>query len=79
VYLSAREFQLLRYLIERSGITTPRVELLRAVWGYDSGAFTRTVDVHIASLRAKLETNPKRPELILTVPGVGYKFTAQSN
>jgi two-component system alkaline phosphatase synthesis response regulator PhoP len=76
VYLSAREFELLRYFLERAGITVPRKELLRSVWGYDEDALTRTVDTHVASLRQKLEENPKRPELIITVAGVGYKFTA---
>jgi two-component system, OmpR family, alkaline phosphatase synthesis response regulator PhoP len=74
ISLTAREFQLLSYLMERSGSTVPRSELLRSVWGYDSDAFTRTVDSHIASLRQKLEEDPKHPELILTVSGVGYKF-----
>jgi two-component system alkaline phosphatase synthesis response regulator PhoP len=74
VYISGREFQLLRYLVEKAGTTIPRTELLRSVWGYDEGMFTRTVDVHIASLRQKLELDSKRPELIITVPGVGYKF-----
>jgi two-component system, OmpR family, alkaline phosphatase synthesis response regulator PhoP len=74
LYLSAREFQLLRYFIERAGSTIPRVELLRSVWGYESGTLTRTVDMHVASLREKLEENPRHPALIVTVPGVGYKF-----
>lgn len=74
VYLSAREFQLLRYLIEHAGATVSRNEILREVWGYEVGTFTRTVDVHVASLRQKLEKVPKRPEMILTVPGLGYKF-----
>ena len=74
VYLSAREFQLLCYFIERPGATLSRGEILREVWGYQVGAFTRTVDVHVASLRQKLEKAPKNPELILTVPGFGYKF-----
>ena len=78
VSLTAREFQLLRYLVERPGTTVPRVELLRFVWGYDTTAFTRTVDIHIGSLRHKLESNPKRPELIVTVSGVGYKFMGSS-
>jgi two-component system, OmpR family, alkaline phosphatase synthesis response regulator PhoP len=78
VYLSGREFQLLRYFIERTGSTVPRSELLRSVWGYDSNTFTRTVDTHVASLRQKLEDNPKHPELIVTVPGVGYKFMGVS-
>jgi two-component system alkaline phosphatase synthesis response regulator PhoP len=79
VYLSAREFQLLRYFIERAGTTIPRVELLRVVWGYEANTLTRTVDMHVASLREKLETNPRHPELIVTVPGVGYKFVGSRN
>jgi len=74
VYLSAREFQLLRYFAEHNGITLSRDEILREVWGYEVGTFTRTVDVHVAGLRQKLEKAPKKPELILTVPGIGYKF-----
>ena len=74
VYLTSREFQLLRYFMERTGSTVPRTELLRSVWGYDSDTLTRTVDTHVASLRQKLEENPKRPEFIVTVAGVGYKF-----
>jgi two-component system, OmpR family, alkaline phosphatase synthesis response regulator PhoP len=74
VQLSAREFQLLRYLVERSGSSVPRGELLSSVWGYDAAALTRTVDMHVASLRNKLEENPSNPQLILTVQGVGYKF-----
>ena len=74
VHLSGREFQLLRYFMERAGQTISRAELLRAVWGYDASAFTRTVDVHVFSLRQKLEEEPSRPELITTVAGVGYRF-----
>jgi two-component system, OmpR family, alkaline phosphatase synthesis response regulator PhoP len=74
VYLSGREFQLLRYLMERTGKSISRSELLRAVWGYDASTYTRTVDVHVFSLRKKLEEDPTRPELIVTVPGIGYKF-----
>jgi two-component system alkaline phosphatase synthesis response regulator PhoP len=74
VYLSAREFQLLRYFIEHQGATLSRGEILREVWGYEAGTFTRTVDVHIASLRQKLEDSPKNPVLIRTVPGIGYRF-----
>lgn len=76
VCLSGRELQLLRYLIERAGQIIPRSDILRMVWGYEIGTFTRTVDVHVASLRQKLEHDSRRPELILTVPGVGYKFVA---
>jgi two-component system, OmpR family, alkaline phosphatase synthesis response regulator PhoP len=74
VYLTAREFQLLRYLMERAGSTVPRDELLRSVWGYEADTFTRTVDTHVATLRQKLEENPKKPELIIAVSGVGYRF-----
>jgi two-component system alkaline phosphatase synthesis response regulator PhoP len=74
VYLSAREFQLLRYFAEHNGITLSRDEILREVWGYEVGTFTRTVDVHVAGLRQKLEKAPKNPEMIITVPGIGYKF-----
>ena len=74
VNLSAREFQLLRYLIEHRGATLSREELLKEVWGYNANMFTRTVDVHIASLRQKLENDPKQPKFILTVQGLGYKF-----
>jgi two-component system alkaline phosphatase synthesis response regulator PhoP len=76
VNLSAREFQLLRYLIEHRGVTLSREELLKQVWGYSADMYTRTVDVHVASLRQKLEEDPKQPKFILTVQGLGYKFKA---
>jgi len=79
VYLSAREFQLLRYFIERAGSTIPRSELLQSIWGYSEKTLTRTVDMHVSSLREKLEQNPKRPEFIVTVAGVGYKFMGSKN
>lgn len=72
--LSGREFQLLRYLMERAGEVVSRSELLQTVWAYNADTFTRTVDVHIASLRQKVEEDSKNPQYILTVPGVGYKF-----
>jgi len=74
VVLSAREFQLLRYLIENRGRVVSREELLKEVWGYHALPSTRTVDVHMAWLRQKLEANPKHPEFILTLRGLGYKF-----
>ncbi|MGH9357933.1 MAG: response regulator transcription factor [Terriglobia bacterium] len=74
VALSAREFQLLRYFIEHRGETISRDELLKNVWGYEAMPNTRTVDVHVAWLRQKLEENPRRPQLILTLQGLGYKF-----
>ena len=72
--LSAREFKLLRYFIEHRGVAITRDELLNAVWGYESMPFTRTVDVHIAWLRQKVEPQPRHPQFILTVHGVGYRF-----
>ena len=74
VDLSAMEFKLLHHLIENRGIVHSRDQLLDAVWGYDSMPSTRTVDVHIAWLRQKLESNPKHPHFIQTVHGMGYKF-----
>jgi two-component system, OmpR family, alkaline phosphatase synthesis response regulator PhoP len=74
VALSAREFQLLRYFLEHRGATLSREELLREVWGYGVAPSTRTVDVHVAWLRQKLENDPKNPKWILTVVGLGYKF-----
>src|SRR3989338_491758 len=74
VNLSAREFQLLRFFIEHPGTTLSREELLTQVWGYGAQMFTRTVDVHVANLRQKLECEPKQPRFFLTVQGLGYKF-----
>ncbi|MBL8151184.1 MAG: response regulator transcription factor [Blastocatellia bacterium] len=74
VELSAREFKLLKYFIEHRGVTISRDELLNEVWGYDAMPSTRTVDVHIAWLRQKLEPNPRHPQYILTLHGLGYKF-----
>jgi two-component system, OmpR family, alkaline phosphatase synthesis response regulator PhoP len=74
--LSAKEFQLLKYFIEHRGATLSREELLHEVWGYSATPSTRTVDVHVAWLRQKLEPNPRIPQYILTVHGLGYKFAA---
>jgi two-component system alkaline phosphatase synthesis response regulator PhoP len=72
--LSAREFKLLRHFIAHRGSTLSRDALLTDVWGYDEMPMTRTVDVHVAGLRQKIEANPKSPEYILTIHGLGYKF-----
>ena len=72
--LSAREFQLLKYFIEHRGATLTRDELLNEVWGYSAMPSTRTVDVHVAWLRQKIEPNPRHPQFVLTVHGMGYKF-----
>lgn len=74
--LSAMEFKILQYFIEHRGEVLKRDELLDEVWGYDAMPTTRTVDVHIAWLRQKLEENPRYPIYIQTVHGFGYKFTA---
>jgi two-component system alkaline phosphatase synthesis response regulator PhoP len=75
INLSAREFQLLKYFVDHPGTTLPREELLTQVWGYNASTFTRTVDVHVASLRQKLEQDPRQPRYIVTVQRLGYKFT----
>lgn len=74
VNVSAREFLLLKYFIEHRGATLTRDELLNEVWGYRAIPSTRTVDVHVAWLRQKVEPNPRQPQFILTVHGLGYKF-----
>jgi len=74
VALSALEFKLLTYFIQNRGTLLSRDELLDKVWGYDAMPTTRTVDVHVASLRQKLERNPSHPEFILTVHRRGYRF-----
>jgi two-component system, OmpR family, alkaline phosphatase synthesis response regulator PhoP len=73
--LGERECRLLRYLIERKGSVLSRDELLQEVWGYKSIPLTRTVDVHIAWLRQKIEDDPKNPQYIVTVHGQGYRFS----
>lgn len=74
IELSAIEFKLLQFLIENRGALHSRDKLLDEVWGYDQMPTTRTVDVHVAWLRQKLEDNPKHPRFIQTVHGLGYKF-----
>jgi two-component system alkaline phosphatase synthesis response regulator PhoP len=74
VELSAREFLLLKYFIEHREAALTRDELLNEVWGYHSMPSTRTVDVHVAWLRQKIEDNPRHPQFVLTVHGLGYKF-----
>ncbi len=71
---SPREFKILQYLVEHRNEVLPRDRLLNAVWGYESIPFTRTVDMHIAKLRKKIEDTPVDPRFIVTVHGVGYKF-----
>lgn len=75
IALGERENRLLRYLVERRGNVLSRDELLQEVWGYKSVPLTRTVDVHIAWLRQKIEDDPKNPQYIVTVHGQGYRFS----
>jgi two-component system, OmpR family, alkaline phosphatase synthesis response regulator PhoP len=75
VNLSAREFRLLQHFIDHRGEVLGRDQLLDAVWDYDSAPLTRTVDMHVAKLRKKLEDSPAAPRFILTIHGRGYKFT----
>ena len=74
VEMTRKEFATLRFLASRSGEVVTRDELLNEVWGYETYPLSRTVDNHIAALRAKLESVPSRPRHIQTVHGVGYKF-----
>lgn len=76
VLLAAKELQLLRYLVDRRDTVVPREELLQNVWEYQSDISSRTIDVHIAWLRQKLEANPQTPQFIHTVRGVGYRFSS---
>ena len=72
--LSAKEYQLLRFLAQRRGEVVTRDVLLKEVWGYHSTPLTRTVDVHMTWLRQKLEDDPSQPAHLITVRGMGYRF-----
>jgi len=72
--MTPKEFGVLRHLAARAGEVVSRYELLEEVWGYGKFPTTRTVDNHIAALRAKLEDDPSEPRYLQTVHRVGYKF-----
>ena len=72
--LTPKEFDLLAFLARNKGFVFNREQLLEKVWGYDYTGDTRTVDVHIRWLRQKIETNPQKPEYLITVRGTGYKL-----
>jgi two-component system alkaline phosphatase synthesis response regulator PhoP len=74
IELTAKEYQLLAYLIEHRGQLMTREAIMNSVWGYETVPNSRTVDTHVAWLRQKLEANPKHPQYILTYRGLGYKF-----
>jgi DNA-binding response OmpR family regulator len=76
--LTRKEFGVLRMLSGRAGEVVARDELLNEVWGYDNYPSTRTVDNHIAGLRAKIERDPAAPLHLRTVHGVGYKFVTKT-
>jgi len=75
VTLASKELQLLRYLVDNRGRVVPRDELLQNVWEYSSDVSSRTIDVHVAWLRQKLEDNPQNPKHIHTIRGKGYRFS----
>jgi two-component system, OmpR family, alkaline phosphatase synthesis response regulator PhoP len=75
INLAAKELDLLRFLIDRRDKVVSREELLEGVWEYQPGVSSRTIDVHVAWLRQKLEEDPEYPRYIRTVRGVGYRFS----
>ena len=76
VPMSARELRLLKYFVDHAGRVLSRDELLDAVWDYEHAPLTRTVDMHVAKLRKKIEADPAEPKHIVTVHRMGYKFVA---
>lgn len=72
--LAGKKWQLLHYLIDQRGRVVPREEILQNVWEYNSDVPSRTVDVHVAWLRQKLEDQPQNPKYIHTIRGKGYRF-----
>ena len=72
--LAPKEYDLLVALADRRGAIASRVDLMRQVWGWSDAVITRTIDTHIAELRRKLEDDPARPRLILTVRKAGYRL-----
>lgn len=74
IELTSREVELIRYLLKSSGEPVSRDELLEKVWRYEFSTNTRTVDVHISKLRAKIELQPDDPRYLITLHGVGYKL-----
>jgi two-component system, OmpR family, response regulator RegX3 len=76
VQLALKEFELLELLLRNAGRVLTRGQLIDRVWGPDYVGDTKTLDVHVKRLRAKLEVDPAEPELLVTVRGLGYKFNA---
>ena len=80
IAFTKREIEVLSYLANNCDRPVPREELLSKVWGYarDLGIETRTVDIHIAKIRRKIEVDPKQPALLITVRGAGYRLVGES-
>jgi len=74
VTLALREFELLAYLMARAGRVVTRDSLMQNVWGYDYVGDTKTIDVHVKRLRAKIEDDPSSPQRITTIRGLGYRY-----
>lgn len=74
IQLRPKEFELLSYFMKNSGLALTRDQILRKIWGYDYIGDTRTVDVHVRWLREKIEYDPSKPEIIITIRGTGYRF-----
>ena len=74
ISLPLKEFELLEFLMRNSGRVLTRIQLIDRVWGSDYVGDTKTLDVHVKRLRAKIEKDPANPEMIETVRGLGYKF-----
>jgi DNA-binding response OmpR family regulator len=72
--LTPREYEILKYFVERRGEIVTREDLLNHVWGYTSYPNTRTVDTHMAKLRQKIEENPEKPQILITIHTMGYKL-----
>ena len=75
VDLTPKEFDLLRLFASNPGRVFPRKYLLEKIWDYSYEGYDRTIDSHINRLRAKIEENPENPQMVLTVWGIGYKFS----
>jgi DNA-binding response OmpR family regulator len=75
VDLTPKEFELLRLFASNPGRVFPRKYLLEKIWDYSYEGYDRTIDSHINRLRAKIEENPENPQMVLTVWGIGYKFS----
>ncbi len=79
VRFTPKEFDLLLLLARNDGRMVTREMILERVWGYDASVDSRTLDVHVGRVRAKIEEDPRQPRIIVTIPSVGYKFVAPSS